>query len=62
MPAGASDERPPEDCDVADRNKLLKYRLKRSEWLDMTTVGDPHHAVWTQITSMLWNELGSVSV
>lgn len=44
-----------EDCDVADKDRLTQYREKRTEWLYMLT-GDPDHAVWKQITAMLWND------
>ena len=44
-----------EDCDVIDRERLRAYRAKRSEWIHLLN-GDPHHAVWRQITSMLWND------
>jgi len=44
-----------EDCDVSDRAQLDVYRQKRSEWLYLLS-GDPDHAVWTQITAMLWND------
>ena len=44
-----------EDCDVAEKNTLRQYREKRAEWLYMLS-GDPNHAVWKQITAMLWND------
>jgi hypothetical protein len=44
-----------QDCDVADRAQLAIYRDKRAEWLHLLN-GDLDHAVWRQITAMLWND------
>lgn len=44
-----------EDCDVADKERLREYREKRAEWLHLL-IGDPDHAVWRQVTAMLWND------
>lgn len=42
-------------CDVSDKVQLRRYREKRTEWLYQLT-GDPDHAIWKQITAMLWND------
>lgn len=44
-----------EDCDVVDKAGLAVYRAKRSEWLDLLN-GTDDHAVWRQISAMLWND------
>jgi hypothetical protein len=44
-----------EDCDVLDKSGLATYREKRSEWLHFLN-GDDDHAVWRQISAMLWND------
>lgn len=46
---------PVEACDVSDPERLRLYREKRSEWLYLMN-DDPDHAVWRQITTMLWND------
>lgn len=46
---------PVEVCDVSDPERLRLYREKRSEWLHLMN-GDPDHAVWRQITTMIWND------
>ena len=42
-------------CDVVDKEKLERYRVKRSGWLHLLD-GDQEHAVWKQIAVMLWND------
>lgn len=44
-----------EDCDIVDKVALVAYRNKRTEWLHLLN-GKDDHAVWRQITSMLWND------
>lgn len=44
-----------DQCEVSDKSNLEVYRQKRSEWLYMLN-GDPDHAIWRQITTMLWND------
>lgn len=46
---------PTGDCDVVDKEKLDEYRKKRTEWLYILN-GDPDHAIWKQISTMLWND------
>jgi hypothetical protein len=42
-------------CDVQDKQRLGCYRVKRTEWLDLSS-GDPEHAIWIQISRMLHND------
>lgn len=44
-----------EDCDVVDKTALATYRARRSEWLQLLN-GKDDHAVWRQISAMLWND------
>jgi hypothetical protein len=44
-----------DQCDVAGKTLLQTYRDKRSEWLFLFA-HDPDHAIWKQISTMLWND------
>jgi hypothetical protein len=46
----------PEDCDVADRERLVAYRAKRSEWLRLLD-DDPQHSISKQLSAMQWNDV-----
>jgi hypothetical protein len=43
------------DCDVEDKVKLQQFREKREEWYGWL-IGDEQHAIWNQISNMLWND------
>ncbi|MFO1050490.1 MAG: hypothetical protein U1E52_21640 [Geminicoccaceae bacterium] len=44
------------DCDVLDKARLEKYRVKRTEWVNWLE-DDKHHAIWQVLTQMVWNEV-----
>lgn len=41
--------------DILDLAALAQYRQKRAEWLHLLNE-DEHHAIWTQITNMIWED------
>lgn len=41
--------------DVLDHASLAQYRQKRDEWLHLLNK-DEHHAIWKQITAMIWDD------
>jgi hypothetical protein len=43
-------------CDVLNICALNKFRLKRDEWLAWLKT-DEYHAIWPQITSMVWADV-----
>src|SRR5712671_453580 len=45
-----------EICDVEDKDALARYREKRTLWLDWLS-SDEHHAIGSQISSMVWNDV-----
>ena len=44
-----------DQCSVSDKVLLKEFRAKRSEWIDWLE-GDPHHNIWDQIHSIMWND------
>jgi hypothetical protein len=46
---------PVEQCSVEDRAALIEFRQKRRVWLSWLRT-DEHHAIWSQITAMAWND------
>ena len=49
-------EFPIDQCDVEDKASLARYRDKRRVW-ERWLHGDPNHAIWPQIASMLLHDL-----
>ena len=45
-----------DQCDVNDKQTLEQYRIKRTQWLQWLC-GDAHHAIWSQIMAMIWNDM-----
>ncbi len=45
-----------DQCDVNNKQALGEYRTKRTEWLHWLD-GDEHHAIWSQIMAMIWNDM-----
>jgi hypothetical protein len=43
------------ECDVHDKESLVAFRKKRTEWLYWLD-GGPDHGVWRQINSLLWRD------
>lgn len=41
--------------DILDKAALAQYQQKRAEWLYLLNE-DEHHAIWKQITAMIWND------
>jgi hypothetical protein len=46
-----------DDCDVEDKQLLLKFREKRASWLILLDE-DRVHSISTQISGMLWHDAG----
>lgn len=44
-----------DECDVPNKSGLSLYRAARTKWLTWLE-HDEHHALWKQITAMLWND------
>ena len=49
---------PISQCDVPPerRSQLESYRAKRQQWLTWLD-GDEHHAIWTNLSSMVWTDV-----
>jgi hypothetical protein len=45
----------PAKCDIRNQDMLPRYRTARTKWLNMLE-NDKHHAIWTQIHQMMWND------
>ena len=45
-----------DQCDVQDKEKLKRFREKRTQWLDWLD-NDEHHAILSAISSMVWNDV-----
>jgi hypothetical protein len=45
-----------EDCCVLDKALLVKYRAKRTDWINRLD-DDEHHAIWQVIMQMVWREV-----
>jgi hypothetical protein len=44
------------DCAVVDKARLVRYRVKRTEWVNWLE-DDEDHAIWQVLTQMVWNEV-----